>query len=94
VNADQPDMMDVKGELTWALEVAEESAQEESPSPFDKVVVLLATALREREQQLREAREAYDELYDWVSSMPEAGFSNTSPRWSWWHKQAAARRSR
>lgn len=39
-----------------------------------------------RVKKLEEALEAYDR---WASSMPDAGFSDKSPRWAWWHKRPA-----
>jgi hypothetical protein len=33
------------------------------------------------------AEEALQELNDWVSRMPDAGFTSDDPRWGWWHER-------
>ena len=35
-------------------------------------------------------RDGYAALRSWSDRMPDAGFTDASPRWGWWHERPAA----
>ncbi len=46
--------------------------------------------LAERDAAVKVAEKAkarLDEIETWIGQMPDAGFTDASPRWEWWHKR-------
>ena len=56
-------------------------------NPYDDAMDTIEAALREAQEREARVRGAYDELWRWVSRMPDAGFTEQSPRWNWWHQK-------